>query len=674
PELMKNAAMRAELKSRDLPTQPLTNYNGSVLSAISDVVNKAVSTTNSTLTGVLSYMASPLSGLAAGVKMGAQLVKVAENIYQTADKNLTIDKVVGETAEKLKAEYNKLFDDTESNTNKTESKVDFSANIYESGTTHRVSSVDDTSSLPKGALNWLFDKSEKPEEIAISENLFSSSNEKNEKTEISAVPGHVHLEKKDADGKIKTVVDKSDNRTMVIQGKETVIEENGSRIIKGDGYTVTWDKDNKRHVILDNGQEIIRDGQSVKLIDHNGRTNPFEITPHLFSSNDYGLTDENSDLEKRTEEIRARLNDGQTYILAIKGAGTRTIFKDGSTIDVQQNHARVETKDGKVFQLEIKDDKLFLREHGKLTPLDDSQSAIKVEEGKFKIGDLIIDQRKLCIETHKHDKQDTDGPPGYKYDWRSGTQFVKNDEIKPAVEVKVQTDNSTVIKDQEKLIANNNNDSKISITTISPTDSTNPAPKTDTINIDLKTTTIETPKVIDDPNRTTIKETNTVIENDHTVKFNDGPIIHRDGTVELDRDTYITNDLSVHSRDWSSNAGSTKTITESSAQNLASSLSSKALSIYGMAKAGAVRWTEVASLNAALGDVLSLMGSVPAGSPAHAMLQQSYALLVGALSVATPKAQASDKAMEQGFSTAAEINDLQKGRSPEEIEKEKHKN
>lgn len=709
-----------------------THNDAAILQSVTSALRKSADWITSST--VLSYINPIAAGIGAGITLGGELVKVAENLYQSEDKKLTVSKINYQEGTKLKADWDKMFDSDKPSANQPSANkgtIEFN-DIFESlkkpteAKVDRVSDVDDSASTNKDATRWLFNANEK---LPGSDNLFTFSNEKKEKTEITAEAGHVHVEKADENGNVRTIVDKTNNKTVVLRDNESVVIENGKEVVKGDGYKVTWDDKNNRHVLLDNGNEIIRDGNNVKMAIANDK---LVVAPHLLSNITAGFSfvDTKDDLAAKTEEIRKTLQDGQTYLLAIKGVGTRTIFQDGTTFDVQQQKARLETANHLVFHFEIKDGQLYVRKDGELLPITSDKSPVKAVDGKFKIGDLVIDQHELCIKTDgeapgarnadacstetsckpatdvcvvapKTDDQTKVAPGADSCSPRHKTSpFNVNLETGEFSWVgkdgrvwhgNINSDGSTQIKDDHNKYENSNTDSKVKVTTEpqSVPANTNDVPaqpaqpaKPEVTTIDLSTTTIETPKLIDTVKDTTIKDTHTVIHDDRVVEFKDGPTVNPDGSVRVDRDTFIAKDMHVTSREWESSAavvadrnantayGSSKlNITETQAQNAAITIAQKASTIQNLAKSGVVRWTEVASLNAALGDVLCMLSAVPPGSPAHAMLMQSYSLIITAINVATPKAQAAESANKIGSENKQVIKAIENGANANELKR-----
>ncbi len=707
---LQNAALKAEIKNRQPGQNPaIPKYDGSVLDTVSSVLKKTASflSSNSTVNTVIETLSSPLAGLSAGIgagiSLGSKLVRVAEGMYQSEDKKVTVSRVRGEEAAKLADDWDRMFDSDKPCTGKDVCSIEV-PNIYDSlktqPSTERVSSVDDTSALSQDLKRWLFDENEKAKG---SDNLFSYKDQKGQRTEITAVPGHVHLETRDENGNLKTIVDKSNNqsknKTMVLHEKESVVIEGDKQVVKGDGYKVSWDDQGKRHIFLDNGNEVVRDGDSVKIIDQSG-SNTLEVQKGSLVNPGSGWAFSDSlssdDLAKRTEEIRKGLEPGQAYLLAIKGRGTRAILNDDehTTFDVNGNKARLEyyNKDNnkhQVIHLEKRDDQIFVKKDGNWIPADSKDSPIKVEDGKFKLGDLVIETN-FCPGKNGENQdggirhfgggRGADNKPADGGALRPGSPwggFVMHKLNNAGQEITATTDgqgNSKFIE-ANNTYENNSDNKEVKITTIDPAandskkpgDSNEPAKTVDVMTVDLGTTKIDTPKLVDDTERTVIKDTNTVIEKDRTVKFEDGPIVNPDGSVKVDKHTFIDKDMHVTSHGWESSAasGGRNSISELNAQSIAVNVAGKAQGMQNLVKGSNVSWAEIASLNSALCDVVNLLSSVPVGSPAHAMLLRSYALLVDAINIATPKAQAADCAEKNGLKSEEDTRAVEKGANPD---------
>ncbi|MBX9570660.1 MAG: hypothetical protein K2X77_17340 [Candidatus Obscuribacterales bacterium] len=157
--------------------------------------------------------------------------------------------------------------------------------------------------------------------------------------------------------------------------------------------------------------------------------------------------------------------------------------------------------------------------------------------------------------------------------------------------------------------------------------------------------------------------TGTTIDRQGNVKLgHDGPTLHRDGSVRIDRDTHVSADMKVVSRGWESTAAQTRgPISEAQAQSIAATVSGKANAAYTKALGSVVRWSEVADLNCALSDIVSMMGLIPPGSPAYSLLMKSYGLIMQALSVAAPKAQLAEKAITAGVTDQNQIKKFEVG-------------
>lgn len=159
------------------------------------------------------------------------------------------------------------------------------------------------------------------------------------------------------------------------------------------------------------------------------------------------------------------------------------------------------------------------------------------------------------------------------------------------------------------------------------------------------------------------EKTGTKIDREGNVRLgHDGPTLHRDGSVTIDRDTHVSSSMKVVSGGWESTAAQYRgPVSEAQAQSIAATVSGKANAAYTKALGSLVRWSEVADLNCALSDVVSMMGLVPPGSPAYGLLMKSYGLIMQALSVAAPKAQAAERAIMAGATEQQQIKRIEMG-------------
>jgi len=464
-------------------------------------------------------------------------------------------------------------------------------------------------------------------------------------------PGHVHIEKTD-NGGTQTVVDKTENKTFVKHGTESVTIEGGKEVVKGPGYQVNWDDLNRRHVSLESGRELIRDGNNVLLQDKSGDV--ISVKPGVLDASDSNISfvDNKNDLDAMTRAKIKALHEGEAALIAVKDAGTRTIFSNGTIIDAQNNSTRIETADHKVLQLQLRDSKLFiLNDKNEMVPLEGSNdSSVKLVDGKYTIGGMQIDSKTLKISTDgAHEGNDKVMMAEYSLDLQKNSQHLL-DSQGHQWNTTIDRSNNTRVDDlaHDRTFANNHNDSSVSITSRSV------GGEPETLKVDLKTTAVDlNNKIVDDPNKTLVKGTNTVIDGDRTVHLGgaNGPTVKADGTVQVDKNTSVGNDMKVYQSGSGSSGRYAQGSPEANAQDAAATVSSQAAGICGVAHGSEVSWGDIGALNSALGDVAGLMGSVAGDSPAYAMLLSSYSSLVEAINVATPKVMAAENAKGLGLDT-----------------------
>ncbi len=698
----------AELKVNKSEAQLLntktetTKHESSVLGTVSDYVSKAAVSATAAISSALGSIGVPLgAGIIAGIKAGTALVQVAENLYQSTDKKVTVSEVKGAESAQIKEGFAKLFDDStpKPEDKKTESsKPDAAAakaepvktlefnNIFDaikhveqaktSDSKEGVSRVSNQeSSIPADVKRWLYnDPTERcsGEAKLDSHNLFSYPLADGGKTEINNQPGHVHVEQRDENGNVRTIVDKTKDRLVVLKDKESVIKEGDKTVVKGPDYTVSWDNQGNRHIEWGN-QEIIRNklDNTIQVIDKSAGP---KISSHdgevTVGDNVAFVSNKTKDLAALTADALKTLQageDGQVYMLAIPGGGTRTIAKDGTTLDVLDNKARLTTPDQKVIQLETKDNQLFIRQGDKLVPLDKEHFD---EAGGKRMGPFELDPTTLRLRTQHY----------FLDILKNHQQLI--DRQGQTVDAFVRPDNCATVKIGNTTVENAPDSNKVTISKLpdaKPGDnSTDKSVQRVKIVIDQDSNKVEikdnkTDKLLltDTPKNTTIADTNTVIDADRTVHIGN-TVVRPDGGVQVDKHTFIDKDLHVSSSatDISTNRAASP-VTQATAQSVAANISGKAMSISGMAKSGVVKWTEVAALNTALGDVVGLMGSMPVGSQAYAMLLESYNLLVNAINVATPKALATEDANARGITAPSAVKAMEEGASEDQLKARK---
>ena len=175
--------------------------------------------------------------------------------------------------------------------------------------------------------------------------------------------------------------------------------------------------------------------------------------------------------------------------------------------------------------------------------------------------------------------------------------------------------------------------------------------------------TADSPAIVVGPDGFKNETTGTKIDRQGNVRLgHDGPTLHRDGSVTIDRDTHVSSSMKVVSGGWESSTAQYRgPISEAQAQGIAMTVSGKANAAYTKALGSVVRWSEVADLNGALSDIVSMMGLIPPGSAAYGLLMKSYSLIMQALSVAAPKAQAAEKAITAGVTEQNQIKKFEMG-------------
>ncbi|MBY0358935.1 MAG: hypothetical protein K2W82_13100 [Candidatus Obscuribacterales bacterium] len=429
------------------------------------------------------------------------------------------------------------------------------------------------------------------------------------------------IEKRDSDGKLISSVSQDKEETRVQHKTETAIRKDGQTILQGPDYSVVVDKDGRRLIDLKEDRYLVRepDGGATIIDKRNNHTytiSPQQIELTLKEQQKVVFATPKVDLDATTASIREKLQPGQIGLLVIQGSGNRLIFESGTVIDIQGQAATIKTKSGETCLLKTKEGKLFTIKDGKEVELtkENCPSAIKIEKGKFYIDGIEVDPATFQLNKHNlnvdlaANRHTITSPDGNK----------TTTETKP--------DGTCCVKTDKQTISNNPNDNKVCI-----------QHPDGTITCDLEEQSVETKEIVDKPQETVIKETQTIIRPDGTVKFHDGPELHPDGSVQFDQDTYIDKNMNSN----------VAVATESKAANLAADSISKADIVASKALNKTVTWSDIASLSSCLSCLLSLLSSLPPGSFAHAQLQAGLSRVQTALELA--KAKINDRPLSSVF-------------------------
>lgn len=596
--------------------------------------------------------ATPLGGILAAGKMlvNTEKGKLSDITWKSNDNKLRVDKI-SDTSE-LADDFAKLWTSIDSPTCKSKTHALDCGNIFsevkQSGALEKLPTA-----TAKGSAESAAEKGDSVKTGTVSseamEALFHHENTSatGVKTTIDGKPGQVRVQTTDASGNPITTVDKSADKTEVKHGSESATRQNGETVFKGKDFRVVV-RNGVRHVVLDDGRELVRDGDGAKVIDHRNDST-YTITRNqvratLSTGQPLVFAQEKDDLEALTREMRSKLQEGQTALIVMTGIGARTIFHDGTVMDIRPDRTtRIRTPDGHIFVMD-KDGKLYLQHDGCNTLLDRNNLPAQIQwrDGKFHIGRCEIDPLTLRIIAQQVTVDGATGVQTFQGPRGSST-------------VRTNSDGTADVADEDNSYHNHGEGEKVVI-------SSTTAPSLG-MTIDLATETIETAQIRDTRERTEVKETNTTIDSLGTVNFNGGrgPTLNHDGSVRVDDRTFIGADMSVRSGTWSGSAA-----VEARASSVAGEAGARAAGVYGKASSGAVRWTDVADLNDALGTVMGLISSVPPHSPSFARLMASYKELVGAINFATPKAQASESAEQKGITDGTLIKDFNEGRLTED--------
>lgn len=581
---------------------------------------------------------SPLGGLlSAGTILINNAAKSSDVTWQSNDKKLRVDTISDTSA--VADDFAKLFRTVDSQQCKAKVHTLECSNIFS-----EVKPGDDAEKLP--AALRADDHGEKGEsakaEMVSAEAIqalfhHESTSGAGVNTSIDGAPGRIRVQTTDSTGKPITEVEKDSERTRVTHGSETATREGEQTVLKGKDYRVVV-RNGIRHVFLDDDRELVRDGNGAKIIDRRTgseiQISQNQLHTTLSTGHALVLAQEKDDLEVLTEQAKAKLKPGETTIIVMPGVGTRTIFHEGTVMDVRPDRmTRIQTPDGHVFLMDGQGN-MFLQADGCNVPLDRNNlpQFIQFRNNKFYVGQFEIDPQAVQVVADQITVNGASGVQTLRGRGRTAT-------------IAANSNGTADIQDSANHIHNHGDNGKIVIS-----NTNNPSGSTV---IDLANQSVETEKILDKAESTVIKETGTTVDSRGTVNFEGGrgPVLYHDGSVRVDANTFIGADLSVRNGNFSASA-------EAKAASVAGDSGARAAGVYGKAMNGTVRWTDVADLNDALGNVMALISSVPPTSAAYARLMASYKELVTAISVAAPKAKVAETALEKGITDNAVIKQL----------------
>lgn len=612
----------------------------SAKSTVQAVLNIAEQFSKLDATKIFASTSPPGGLLAAGTLLINSEAESTDVTWESHDKKLRVDTVSDTSA--LADDFAKLFRTVDSPQCKEKVHALECSNIFS-----QARPGDNAERLPEAhAPGNQGEKGEKGEntkaEIVSAEAIQAlfhreSTSNSGVHTTIDGAPGSIRVQTTDSTGKPITKVEKTKDGTTVIHGSETATREGEQTVLQGKDYRVVV-RNGIRHVLLDDDRELVRDGNGAKIIDRRTgseiQISQNQLRTALTTGHALVLAQEKDDLETLTEQLRSKLKPGETTIIVMTGVGTRTIFHEGTIMDVRPDHmTRIQTPDGHVFLMDGRGN-MFLQTDGCNVPLDRNNlpKFIQFRNNKFYVGQFEIDPESVQVVADQITVNGASGVQTLRGRGRTATITTNN--------------NGTAdVHDSDNHIHNHGDNGKIVIS------NTN-TPSASMV-VDLSNQSVETEKILDTVDSTVIKETRTAVDSRGTVNFDGGrgPILYHDGSVRVDANTFIGADLSVRSGNFCASA-------EAKAASVAGDSGARAAGVYGKAMNGTVRWTDVADLNDALGNVMALISSVPPTSAAYARLMASYKELVTAISVAAPKAELAETALEKGITDSATIKQL----------------
>lgn len=498
--------------------------------------------------------------------------------------------------------------------------------------------VDETDSDNSDAIalefNSLYSKIEPHSATAKNPIIHESQNKDRESTSVSISDHQVHIEKKDSQGNSICSIDKTKNSTTIKSGEEEAKRSNEKTTCTGRGCKIEVSADGTKKVSTKEGWIISRDGKDksqAKIEDCEGdvcKVSKKQVIAGEQHGHPIIFTTAETNLAKATEQIRERLHPDQIGLLVIKNAGNRLIFGSGTVIDIKGKQVRIQTKSGEIVSLETRDGKFYIKGEDGYSELNKGNcpECIKVQADKFLIDGIELDTNTFQLRGKR-----------IHIDLKKDQQTIIGDSGKKAT-VCTEQDGCTTVRTDNHTLNNNQHDNSVDI-------KNNRSGAQ--LKIDLDREEIRSKIITDKSDQTVINETGTKIYHDGSVDFNNGygPKLFIDGSVQVDNNTYISKDMDVTSGGWQSSSNNSARYESAMPVSDVSSVTSSA---YAKALAGTIKWSDVSELNICAGQLLSLMATLPAGSPLLAKIKDSLAQVLNTLSFATAKVALNRSNMEDG--------------------------
>jgi hypothetical protein len=342
------------------------------------------------------------------------------------------------------------------------------------------------------------------------------------------------------------------------------------------------------------------------------------------------------DLQKASEDM-----DQSLIRVLISSTDNSALARLPGGIDIEvrsDNSAVIRTDTGEVLLVD-EDRKVYIFENGKFVPLPGGKHGrVNVDEaGTVSIGKLKISDRDITFDGGNINLND------------QSIKFHNGSKGQRSVQLGQQSKGVCVVTTNQTVSAFNE-----AVKTIMNAQSGEPAQQW---SLDLAKKSFESRDVYVGMDETRIKHADgradTIIKADNTVIFEGarGPILHRDGSMRFDEQTYVDSRGNVTSGDWHAATAYSGTRTDSNQSNngienaaaqTASHASSAAMSVYGKASAGVVTMSDIDALSQSLGDVTALISQLSAAGRMDlaAQLQNARGIIIQAINFALPKAQA----------------------------------
>ncbi len=476
-------------------------------------------------------------------------------------------------------------------------------------------------------------------------------NARGETVALVVKPGEVRYSAKDSAGKTTTEARFTQEQTAIAHRGETAVLDK----IKNELHLTTpqlelLQKDGNQQIKLNDGRQIIKDAQGIRLTDSTGKVvetisdNQVQVAPDVF------MVSSGANLDEEAKKHSQKADTQSTTLLVSADGSALALLPGGIKVEVRKDKsAIIKTPEGRVFLREAAG-KLLVLENGKFVPLaeENKPAGTALQDGGMRTGNLEIAHGRL--RSHHIDMDLVN---------HIITMMDAHNQQKKQATVKLDTGAGVQVETPEHNISASGNTVTTSTTDNKPVATWN-----------FENKTLETKEVTIAPDKTVIKESKTEIRPDNSVEFEggQGPVLKPDGSAQLDEKTTVDKNGNVESGNWRASAGfRCESVSVSSVEHTAltkiTGANASAQNVYNKALNGMVTMADLSELNANLSDVTALIQQLTAvGNTALVgELQNSYAKILETINFALPKAQAAQVALDRGITSPFIIKQIEDG-------------